>query len=194
MDIRVNRTKMMLVEAFEKLTKEKSFEEISVTEICERSTVRRNTFYRHFSDKYAFIEYYLQLLAERFMSEAEAESDLDDIQEYAQHMHKALIRFIETHQHTMKYVLGQSVPVGTVDLIIRQISEGINQRAASGLADQETKPDMPIEFLGFFYSAGMVHTLRWWHFEGKPVKADVLEQYCTDFLMRCYAGFAQKNR
>ena len=46
MDNRMTRTRAMLRDALEKLLDEKSFEDISVSEICELSTVRRATFYR----------------------------------------------------------------------------------------------------------------------------------------------------
>ena len=193
MDIRVSRTHSMLMEAFEQLCMEKNLEEISVSEICERSTVRRNTFYRHFSDKYAFIEFYLQALAQRFMADAEPESSLEGMPEYAQHMHRALIRFVESHEAAMKYALGQKVPVSTIDLIIKQIAEGITQRAARGLEGKRQQPETPIELLGLYYSAGMVHTLRWWYFEEKPFPAETLEQLCTDFLMRCYQSFQEAS-
>ena len=140
-------------------------ESITVSELCERSTVRRNTFYRHFSDKYAFLEFYLQSLTERFMAEAEQESDLEGMQEYAQHMHRALIRFIESHQESTRYSMGNTALMSTIDMIVRQVAQGITLRAAQGLVLKGHKSDMPVEFLGYFYSAGLVHTLRWWFFE-----------------------------
>ena len=185
MDIRVSRTQKMLLEAFEELASEKSMEEISVSEICERSTVRRNTFYRHFSDKYAFIEFYLQSLATRFMAEAQPESDLKEIDVYASHMHRALIAFVETHQQSARQTIGQTASMSTIDMVIAQISEGITLRLAHDFEEKKCHPAVPAEFPGIFYSAGMVHALRWWLFNGKPVSAEQLEQYCTEFLMRC---------
>ena len=183
----------MLVDAFEELASEKSLGDISVSELCERSTVRRNTFYRHFSDKYAFITFYLHSLADRFMAEAEAECDLDKIHEYAQHMHRALIRFLQTHQKIAKFAMGSTGSVTTIDMIIKQIAEGITLRAAQRVECQTRQPEMPVEFLGYFYSAGMVHTLRWWLFEERPVTTAVLERYCTDFLMRCLVGYGEMS-
>ena len=186
MDIRVSRTQKMLLEAFEELTSEKSMEEISVSEICERSTVRRNTFYRHFSDKYAFIEFYLQSLATRFMAEAQPESDLEETDVYASHMHRALITFVETHQQSARQTIGQSASMSTIDMVVAQISDGITLRLARDLKEKKCQPAVPAEFLGIFYSAGMVHTLRWWLFNGKPVPAEQLEYYSTEFLISCY--------
>lgn len=56
----------MLARALEELLLEKSFEEISVQDLAERSTVNRATFYDHFPDKIALLE---AMIAERFRGE-----------------------------------------------------------------------------------------------------------------------------
>ena len=55
----------MLHRAFTELLAEKSFEEISVQDIAERSTVNRATFYDHFPDKFALLE---DIIAENFQA------------------------------------------------------------------------------------------------------------------------------
>jgi AcrR family transcriptional regulator len=59
----------MLHRAFKELLAEKSFEEISVHDIAERSTVNRATFYDHFPDKFALLE---DLIAENFQAMLDA--------------------------------------------------------------------------------------------------------------------------
>lgn len=56
LDPRIRRTRQMLFEALKALLGEKTFEEISVQDIAERSTVNRATFYDHFPDKFALLE------------------------------------------------------------------------------------------------------------------------------------------
>ncbi len=46
----------MLFDALKSLLSEKSFEEISVQDLAERSTLNRATFYDHFTDKFALLE------------------------------------------------------------------------------------------------------------------------------------------
>ncbi len=53
----VNRTKTHLVEAFKKLAEKKSFEKITIQDICEESGYNRQTFYYHFHDIYDMIEW-----------------------------------------------------------------------------------------------------------------------------------------
>lgn len=57
LDPRIKRTRQLLQQALIELMAEKSFQAITVQDIAERATVNRVTFYAHFEDKYALLEY-----------------------------------------------------------------------------------------------------------------------------------------
>jgi len=56
-DPRITRTRQLLHQALLGLMIEKSFEAITIQDIADRATVNRVTFYSHFQDKYALLEY-----------------------------------------------------------------------------------------------------------------------------------------
>ena len=56
-DVRVQRTYNLLMNAMIELMVEKDFENLSVSDICDKAGVHRATFYKHFSDKLEFIRY-----------------------------------------------------------------------------------------------------------------------------------------
>ncbi len=56
-DLRVKKTYKQLLESFLVLMSEKSFEELSVSEICDKAEVHRATFYKHFKDKNEFLNF-----------------------------------------------------------------------------------------------------------------------------------------
>ncbi|MBU4225672.1 MAG: TetR/AcrR family transcriptional regulator [Chloroflexi bacterium] len=56
-DLRVRRTRQHLQQAFMELMTEKNFQAVTVQAITERAMVNRATFYDHFADKYALLEY-----------------------------------------------------------------------------------------------------------------------------------------
>ena len=58
-DPRIIRTKKLLVEAFQEVSREKRMSQITVKDITERATVNRATFYAHFTDKYDILDYTL---------------------------------------------------------------------------------------------------------------------------------------
>jgi AcrR family transcriptional regulator len=61
-DPRVIRTRHLIQQAFLDLFHEKSFEEITIQEIADRATINRVTFYAHFQDKFALLEYTLRAM------------------------------------------------------------------------------------------------------------------------------------
>jgi len=69
LDPRIKRTRQLLHRAFNELLTEKSFEEVTVHDIAERSTVNRATFYDHFPDKFALLE---DIIAEGFQAMLDA--------------------------------------------------------------------------------------------------------------------------
>ena len=59
MDMRVQKTYKSLVEAFEYLLNRFSYEEITVSMLCDKALIRRTTFYKHFTDKENFYRFYI---------------------------------------------------------------------------------------------------------------------------------------
>ena len=57
LDPRVRRTRALILSAFELLLAEKGFESISVQDVTEKAGINRATFYAHFADKYALLDY-----------------------------------------------------------------------------------------------------------------------------------------
>ena len=57
-DPRIIRTKKLLVEAFQEVSREKNVSNYC-KDITERATVNRATFYAHFTDKYDILDYTL---------------------------------------------------------------------------------------------------------------------------------------
>ena len=57
LDPRVKRTRQLLEQSFLEVVAEKGFQSVSVQDITEKAGVNRATFYAHFPDKYALLDY-----------------------------------------------------------------------------------------------------------------------------------------
>jgi AcrR family transcriptional regulator len=68
MDPRVKRTRSLILQAFDELLAEYNFESISVQDVTEKAQINRATFYAHFQDKYALLDY---SIAQMFRQEIE---------------------------------------------------------------------------------------------------------------------------
>ena len=67
-DLRIVKTKNALYLALVDLMKDKTFEEIKVSEICNKALVNRSTFYAHFDDKYEFLVDFLDTFKDSLTS------------------------------------------------------------------------------------------------------------------------------
>lgn len=184
MDVRRQRTRALLVRAFKELSRTKTLQEISVSELCELSTVRRGTFYKHFEDKDAFFRYYLTTITADIMEQLSKGEGLDDLWEYASYMHVSLARMLAGDRAMRRNLEGDCVPAGVLDMVVAQIADGIVARVASWCEREGVTLSVSPEFVGDFYSAGLVHTMRAWMLRGQPFPPEELERRCTEFLRR----------
>lgn len=63
-------TKIQILDAMDLLMKKMSFANLTVTAICRVAGVSRQTFYRHFIDKFQVVQWYWDLLAEQYLRPA----------------------------------------------------------------------------------------------------------------------------
>jgi AcrR family transcriptional regulator len=75
-DRRVRYTKMVLRESILDLLKNKSLNQISITELCKAADVNRNTFYKHYNTPYEIIR---EIEDEIFNALMDSTKDIDNV-------------------------------------------------------------------------------------------------------------------
>lgn len=103
-DLRIQRTRRLLREAFMQLMSQKDFQSITVRDIAEQAQVHRTTFYDHFVDKYGLLE---DAIHERFRQKL-VDSALHDAP-FSEVNLEQLIRttcdfLVQLHQHCLPRV------------------------------------------------------------------------------------------
>ncbi len=104
-DLRVRRTHKLLWEALMVELSERTIEEITVSDICERAMVHRTTFYKHYEDKYALLEQGIRQMYDDLLAE---EEHLPPNAYSVEHPPPYFIRLFEhaaQHQHFYKLML-----------------------------------------------------------------------------------------
>ncbi|MBF4487580.1 TetR/AcrR family transcriptional regulator [Flavobacterium sp. CSZ] len=76
-DRRVRYTKMVLRESILDLLKNKSLNQISITELCKAADVNRNTFYKHYNTPYEIIR---EIEDEIFNALMDSTKDIDNVE------------------------------------------------------------------------------------------------------------------
>ena len=71
-DKRIQKTKQKLRDTFIQMLQTKTFDQITVTELCEAAKMSRITFYAHYNDKYDLLEAIMQQLLDTATADFEA--------------------------------------------------------------------------------------------------------------------------
>lgn len=147
---------------------ERMFEDISVKDLCERAMIRRTTFYKHFADKYEYLNFYLSQIRDEFQEEDDGLAG-ETTAAYALRMTKKLIGFINTHENMVNRILDSSTLTVFLDSLAEQIIADIGEKLKNA-PDGELLP----EILASFYAGGLLQTLRWWYARKKAVSEEEL--------------------
>ena len=119
-DLRVKRTKKALTDAFIRLLSEKSFEEITVNELCDAAGVRRATFYKHYSDKFDFLTAYTRTLRDKFDSSVWKSVTPAQPREYYIAYARRLVMFVDDNSAAIDNVLKSSIFPSLLTIILEQ--------------------------------------------------------------------------
>lgn len=93
-DLRVIKTKKNLYEGLLNMMKEKTFEEIKVSDICTTSLVNRSTFYDHFTDKYELLSSLIKDLENELALKLEQNKSVENAKDYYMKMIELLFDHI----------------------------------------------------------------------------------------------------
>ena len=91
-DLRVQRSRALLLQALVSLLNEKPFDEIRVTDLCARAGVHRSTFYAHFTDKLHLLTYGIRELMDILIEAPSQEPG------HFQHAMYRVFKYFKLHQ------------------------------------------------------------------------------------------------
>lgn len=190
MDLRVERTYRSLSNEFMRLMTQKSFEDISVAELCKGAMIRRTTFYKHFADKNEFLIFFMHEVRDDFARQIEHKSNKDeDAIENSVNMLRQTLKFLSAHGDLVDNALSsQSAPMlldamGDVMMVdmTRRLKEEAAKRDASLNSPGKTAGfgTCDPEMLATFITGGLVKMLRAWCEAGRPAE---MEQRMVDMV------------
>ncbi len=178
-DVRIIKTKRKLVTAFQRLLDSKKFEDITVNEICDQADIRRATFYKHFTDKYDFLHYFVKTLRDNFDNRAwHRNRGIGTVEYYADYV-RGLVNFLVKNEEIIDKVLESSVFSTLIDIIIDQnyidTREHLEKSVAAGL-----KLPVSVNTMAMMLTGAVSNALVRWFSCGRKTPENVLvEEICT---------------
>ena len=143
-DLRVKITKQLLYDAMFDLLRDNRFENIKVTDICDKAEIHRTTFYKHFDNKYELLEYCILKLSEGF-DEILGKYHYDNIEKDN--------LFIEILSNNKNGILMEKV----YDVIINRVTENLKNNVSA-----DKLKGIPPEFIAQYYVAATFEVYRYW--------------------------------
>ena len=116
-DIRVVKTQKALLGALEELVKTKKLSNITITELCTKANINRNTFYYHYNNIYDLLAEYKQILMN------ELTSVLDVNKQRHSHTGLEICKIIYRHQNFMSIIISPNCDLDYFDEIFGLASE-----------------------------------------------------------------------
>lgn len=181
MDLRIRKTHKALLNALQELLTEKSFDEITVTELCERAETRRATFYKHFGDKSELLVYMIQELQEEYNTKNEVVFDAQNPKKYITTIFKYLIDFLDSNKNMAGTVLKSDAKNIVLDIFNQQLIFDLKNHFSAINQNNTVKKFIP-EMMAVISSGVVINCAQWWiTSNGRYSKDEVIEQF--DFLI-----------
>lgn len=161
-DIRVKRTYNQLFSALIKLLGEKSFDDLTVLEICDEAGVHRATFYKHFVDKYDFLNTCFNISLSNLTFDKIAESYTPEtMKKSCMRMILKVLNFVEENQKVIVSLStdrnSASFNTALNDAIAIFIEERINT-----VRPENEKLSKTVPLLANYYAGAIVGIIKWW--------------------------------
>lgn len=153
-DMRIRKNRVLLSNALLELMKDKTFEEIKVTDICEKAMVNRSTFYAHYDDKYELLHFCIHNIEASLNEELTAMKSFSSSREYFLDMARLFIDHIEDHAF-YKMIVEKNRYSIACDMVIDAIYEEVLSRTAHN-EKEPANPAVPYGIMAKFYINGLV--------------------------------------
>ena len=154
------------------LLKEKSFEKITIKEICDKGNYPRATFYNYFEDKYdllKFYSYYLFKNAEFWENSMSTYELFDKVYDY-----------LNQYKDDIKSILMVNKQEGELVNFSRRY---IRNMILEGMKDSQFKNhQIPYEIISEHYSNTIELIIKWSFIVDNPITKDDARKYLNYFL------------
>ncbi len=181
LDLRVQKTRGALMDALYTLMCQKSLDDITVTELCEKAVVRKATFYKHFGDKTELLVYMIQEMQR--LSEESNRIGYDPAvpASYYTGVFRYLMDFIDSNEKFIVSILNSNAGSAVRNILEEQIRLSIDRHL------QQEEPEYirsSHTILAVAYAGAIVSCGSWWAMQKKrPDKEEMIRKF-AEFVMK----------
>lgn len=174
-DLRVRRTKKALFTSFVELVREKTIDEITINELCDKAGIRRATFYKHYSDKFDFITAYTCYLRDNFDQAMRKGGKPTLTTDYYVEYAKRIVGFISENEVAIENIYKSNLFPTVMYNIVEQNYKDTKERLSASVA-AGMKLSASVEVTASMCAGGVGTTICHWLEGGKKMSAEDLAE------------------
>lgn len=186
LDLRIRKTYVCLMNALLELMKEKNFEEITVNELCDKALIGRGTFYKHFTDKYAFLSFVLNEMLNYYLNEAEKEASSPDPRSYYIAFFKAFLQFVEKNMESFGPLTSSSMTTAMLFSTSDAISDKLEKHFREDVAAGHVLSVRPV-YAARFLTGAIAQSARYLVEHPNDAKRDEIAEDMNTLIGKLYA-------
>lgn len=175
-DLRIKRTRKLLLDSLLFLIEEKAFENITVTDICEKAMVHRTTFYKHFNDKYHLLEFGIIDLMKNFDKAINFDKKISTSKQYSMGLIKHAAEYLSTNKKRSLSVMvrseSSSIMTTLHNLIVNEIMGILKENEKKGFIYH-----VPMPIIAEFHAGALISLAKWWIENKMSVPQDKIVKY-----------------
>ena len=150
-DLRVIKTKKNLYNSLLILMGSMPFEDIKVSDICDKSLINRSTFYAHFSDKYELLHSLISDLKEELVLTLEKNQGIENPKDYYMKMIELFLTHIDDNINAYKAIINNNKDSIVMDMVTDTLTNDIKNKLK-----KEATGKIPVEFISKFYIGAVI--------------------------------------
>ena len=173
-DLRIVKTKKVLFDTLIKLMRQKNFDKIKISDICDEALINRSTFYAHYEDKYELLDDFIEDLKISLLKDLEDKVNNVTTKEYIMKLLSILIDHIDEKRDIYSAILLNNRNGFLVDFLIDVIERESLERLKNN--NDIMKSELPLDILVQFYAGGLINVcMSWLTRKEKYNKEELLE-------------------
>lgn len=173
-DLRVIKTENLLYATLIDLLKEKTFEEIKVSDICNKALINRSTFYAHYQDKYELVVGFISTLKEELAKAIKDNGSTFNTKEYYLEMIKLFLNHIEEKREDYLAIMINNRNSITMDIIYDVLDHDITSHLQHD--EKIESKEIPDSIIAKFYIGAVVNVgIEWLKNKNKYTKEEIIK-------------------
>lgn len=178
-DLRIVKTKKNLYEGLLLLMKDKTFEEIKVSDICRVSLTNRSTFYDHFNDKYELLSSLIKDLENELEIKLKENTNLETAKDYYMKMIELLFDHLGENISIYNSIIKNNNNSIANDMMRDTLLNDVKKHIEN---NDKYNGNIPTDIITTFYVSAVINVCLFYIKEPKKYKKEEILMYLNELL------------